>query len=126
MTSRPASHLVLCPPLLQPRSEVVGRNCRFLQGPGTDPAAVQQLREALAAQPPRPVTVTLLNYRKDGRPFWNSLHISPLRDAGGGDCLVGLLVLDCEVALGCGQHDRQSLTSLRRATELQSRTVQLT
>ncbi|PRW60670.1 LOV domain-containing [Chlorella sorokiniana] len=66
-----------------PCSEVVGRNCRFLQGPGTDPAAVQQLRDALAAQPPRPVTVTLLNYRKDGRPFWNSLHVCPLRDADG-------------------------------------------
>ena len=67
----------------------MGRNCRFLQGPGTDPAAVAQLRQALAAVPPKPVTVTLLNYRKadaEGRqqPFWNSLHISPLRDAGEG------------------------------------------
>ena len=67
--------------------EVVGRNCRFLQGPGTDPAAVAHLRQALAAEPPRPVTVTLLNYKKadaEGhqQPFWNSLHIAPLRDAG--------------------------------------------
>jgi hypothetical protein len=66
---------------------VVGRNCRFLQGPGTDPAVVQQLRDGLAASPPRPVTVTLLNYRKADasghqEPFWNSLHIAPLRDAG--------------------------------------------
>ena len=80
-----------------PCSEVVGRNCRFLQGPGTDPAAVQQLREALAAQPPRPVTVTLLNYRKDGRPFWNSLHVCPLRDAGGGSV--------CGWAVGAGASD---------------------
>ncbi|KAI3429692.1 hypothetical protein D9Q98_005777 [Chlorella vulgaris] len=69
-------------------SEVVGRNCRFLQGPATDPAVVQQLRDGLAASPPRPVTVTLLNYRKADasghqEPFWNSLHIAPLRDADG-------------------------------------------
>lgn len=44
------------------REEVVGRNCRMLQGPGTDPEAVARLREALAAV--RPVTVTLLNYTK--------------------------------------------------------------
>jgi hypothetical protein len=66
---------------------VVGRNCRFLQGPGTDPSAVAELRAALAASPPRPITVTLLNYRKAdasgySEPFWNSLHVAPLRDAG--------------------------------------------
>ncbi|KAL4426061.1 hypothetical protein ABPG77_007857 [Micractinium sp. CCAP 211/92] len=68
--------------------EVVGRNCRFLQGPGTCPQAVQQLREALAEDRPRAFTTVLLNYRKadaQGRqePFWNCLHISPLRDAEG-------------------------------------------
>lgn len=81
----------LLPPPTHPptaRSEVVGRNCRFLQGPGTDPATVEQLRQALASDPPRPITVTLLNYKKpaeDGsqQPFFNSLHIAPLRDAGG-------------------------------------------
>lgn len=61
---------------------------RFLQGPGTCPQAVQQLREALAEERPRAFTTVLLNYRKadaQGRqePFWNCLHISPLRDAGG-------------------------------------------
>ncbi|PSC68938.1 LOV domain-containing [Micractinium conductrix] len=71
-----------------PCHEVVGRNCRFLQGPGTCPQTVAQLRAAPAAEPPRAVTVTLLNYRKADagghqQPFWNSLHISPLRDAGG-------------------------------------------
>jgi hypothetical protein len=54
-----------------------------LQGPGTDPGQVQQLREALSDTPPRPATVTLLNYRKDGTPFWNCLHVAPVRDADG-------------------------------------------
>nr|AML76457.1 putative LOV domain-containing protein [Entransia fimbriata] len=61
--------------------EVVGRNCRFLQGPDTDPNAVAQLRSAIEAA--KPCTVRLLNYRKDGTPFWNNLHLSPVRNAGG-------------------------------------------
>ncbi|GAB4822542.1 hypothetical protein N2152v2_009588 [Parachlorella kessleri] len=66
-----------------PCSEVLGRNCRFLQGPGTDPVQVANLRDAMAACPPRAVTVTLLNYRKSGEPFWNCLHVAPVRDADG-------------------------------------------
>ncbi|WP_206362062.1 PAS domain-containing protein [Sphingomonas montana] len=61
--------------------EIIGRNCRFLQGRDTDPAAVAEIREGLAAE--RDVTVALLNYRKDGSAFWNELHISPIRDNDG-------------------------------------------
>jgi PAS domain S-box-containing protein len=61
--------------------EAVGRNCRFLQGPATDPQQVQVLREALSAG--EPVTLTLLNYRKDGTAFWNELAVSPVFDADG-------------------------------------------
>ena len=63
------------------REEVQGRNCRFLQGPDTDPAAVQRIREALVSEEHR--TITLLNYRKDGTAFWNELSISPVCDAAG-------------------------------------------
>nr|AML77834.1 putative LOV domain-containing protein [Dipteris conjugata] len=63
------------------REEVVGRNCRFLQGPKTDPKAVQQIRESLKAE--KPCTVRILNYRKDKTPFWNFLHIAPVRSSGG-------------------------------------------
>jgi PAS domain S-box-containing protein len=59
----------------------VGRNCRFLQGPATDPARVAEIRGALADQ--RPLTTTLLNYRKDGTAFWNQLSISPVFDGDG-------------------------------------------
>ena len=61
--------------------EVVGRNCRFLQGPATDPAAVAEISSALRER--RTVTTTLLNYRKDGSPFWNQLSVSPVFDGEG-------------------------------------------
>ena len=62
-------------------SEVVGRNCRFLQGPGTEADQVTLLREELAAG--RDVTAVMLNYRKDGTAFCNQVSISPVRDATG-------------------------------------------
>ena len=43
--------------LLQHRERVVGRNCKFLQGPGTDPAVIDRLRQALYAPAPKPITV---------------------------------------------------------------------
>ena len=63
------------------RAETLGRNCRFLQGPETDPAAVDRVRQALAAQEVR--VVELLNYRKDGSSFVNSLHVGPIYDEAG-------------------------------------------
>ena len=63
--------------------EVRGRQPgSYLQGPGTDTATVQRIRQALARG--EPVTgVELLNYTKDGREFWVSLNIQPVRDASG-------------------------------------------
>ena len=61
--------------------EAVGANCRFLQGPGTDPETVSVLRDAIAAA--TPAVVTLLNYRKDGTAFWNQLAVSPVFDGEG-------------------------------------------
>ncbi len=64
------------------REEVIGRNCRFLQGPETDPAVVARLRDAIHEG--RDVAVDLLNYRKDGSTFWNALYMSPVRSDDGG------------------------------------------
>jgi PAS domain S-box-containing protein len=61
--------------------DAMGRNCRFLQGPGTDPEAVASIRGALEAR--RSITVDILNYRKDGSPFWNRLRIRPVFDRDG-------------------------------------------
>ena len=60
------------------RDEVLGRNCRFLRGPDTDPATVEQMRVAIANR--ESFGGTVRNYRKDGTPFWNSLHINPVLD----------------------------------------------
>jgi signal transduction histidine kinase len=59
---------------------MLGRNCRFLQGEGTDPEKVATLREAIDAE--EPLTVELRNYRKDGTEFWNRLTVTPIYDNG--------------------------------------------
>jgi len=56
--------------------ESLGRNCRFLQGPETDPTSVEEIRKALKAK--SDVTIDILNYKKDGTKFWNRLRIRPL------------------------------------------------
>ena len=61
--------------------EVLGRNCRFLRGPDTDPVAVDEVRRAIAARVD--VSVELYNYRKDGSGFWNALYLSPVFDEVG-------------------------------------------
>ena len=61
--------------------EATGRNCRFLQGPDTDPHAIKAIREALKAR--TIFTIDILNYRKDGTPFMNRLRIRPLFDDRG-------------------------------------------
>lgn len=63
------------------REEIVGRNCRFLQGPDTDEATVAEVRDAIKSG--RDIDVQLLNYRKDGSTFWNALYMSPVRDDEG-------------------------------------------
>ena len=61
--------------------EVVGRNCRLLQGKDTDRAAIARLRQAVAAG--QPFLTDLLNYRKTGEPFWNRVSLTPVRNAHG-------------------------------------------
>ncbi|WP_116473450.1 sensor domain-containing phosphodiesterase [Zobellella maritima] len=64
-----------------PEAEVLGQNCRFLQGPDTDVREVAKIRQGLAAQ--LEIHTTLRNYRKDGTPFWNDLYVAPVRDEQG-------------------------------------------
>ncbi len=63
------------------RDECVGRNCRFLQGPGTNPDDIDRLREAIANR--TTVETEILNYRKDGSTFWNHVLVSPVFDDDG-------------------------------------------
>jgi PAS domain S-box-containing protein len=61
--------------------ELIGKNCRILQGPASDPEARAALRAAIADG--RPAAVDILNYRKDGTPFLNRVGIDPVRDERG-------------------------------------------
>ncbi|PDS77630.1 PAS domain-containing protein [Rhizobium sp. L43] len=61
--------------------EVLGRNCRFLQGPATSPIAVAEIRAGIADE--REANVEILNYKKNGEPFWNRLHLSPVHGDDG-------------------------------------------
>lgn len=61
--------------------EMLGRNCRILQGPQTDRDEVARLREAIEAGAEH--TCVLQNVRKDGTDFWNELHLSPVHDEKG-------------------------------------------
>lgn len=63
------------------REEILGRNCRFLQGPDTSPKTISRLRDAIANG--EDVAVDILNYRKDGTTFWNALYMSPVRSDDG-------------------------------------------
>jgi PAS domain S-box-containing protein len=63
------------------REEIIGSNCRFLQGPKTDRDSVTKVREAIEAG--TDISIDLLNYRKDGSLFWNALYISPVRNDAG-------------------------------------------
>ena len=62
-------------------AEIVGQNCRFLQGPDTNPQTVRTIREAVAAG--KPYHGLVRNYKKDGTPFWNELIVNPVHDEEG-------------------------------------------
>ncbi|MFJ3524311.1 hybrid sensor histidine kinase/response regulator [Pseudomonas sp. NPDC090203] len=62
-------------------AEIVGHNCRFLQGPDTEQSVIDDIRRGIAER--TDVSTEILNYRKDGSSFWNALFISPIyNDAG--------------------------------------------
>ena len=74
--------------------QVLGRNCRFLQGPGTDQSAVEVIRKGIADGVD--TSVCLLNYRADGSPFWNQFFVAALRDAENN--VVNYVGVQCEVS----------------------------
>ncbi|MCP2679728.1 ATP-binding protein [Maricaulaceae bacterium NA33B04] len=86
------------------RDDIIGRNCRFLQGEDTDPEAVRAMHNAICAG--ESLKIDILNYRKDGTPFWNNLHLSPVYDARG--------VLSAYIGV---QHD---VTDERAAQEMET------
>lgn len=74
--------------------QILGRNCRFLQGPETDPKAVERIRHAIDQG--NDLSVCLLNYRVDGTTFWNQFFIAALRDASGN--ITNFVGVQCKVS----------------------------
>ncbi len=62
-------------------NEIIGRNCRFLAGPGTEPWLTETIREGVRER--KPVMVEILNYKKDGTPFRNAVVVAPMFDDDG-------------------------------------------
>ncbi|PKA51098.1 Phototropin-2 [Apostasia shenzhenica] len=94
------------------REEILGRNCRFLQGPETDQVTVSKIREAIREQ--REITVQLINYTKSGKKFWNLFHLQPMRDQK------GELQYFIGVQLDGSDHVEPPRNRLSERTELQS------
>lgn len=97
-----------------PRAEVLGRNCRFLQGAGTEPAAVEEIRRALAAR--RGVVVEILNYRRNGTPFWNRLSITPVYGQAGE--VTHFIGVQSDVTARRLAEDRLAAANLRMSRDL--------
>lgn len=84
--TNPEHPIIYCNPAFESmtgyrRQEIIGKNCRFLYGSDTDPAAVEIIRQALQTE--SECKVILKNYRQDGTAFWNCFSISPVRDRTG-------------------------------------------
>ncbi|MEG4323492.1 MULTISPECIES: PAS domain S-box protein [unclassified Microcoleus] len=84
--TNPEHPIIYCNPAFESmtgyrREEILGKNCRFLQGSDTDSAALEIIRQALKTE--TGCQVILKNYRKDGTIFWNYFSISPVRDKTG-------------------------------------------
>jgi PAS domain S-box-containing protein len=89
------------------RDEIVGRNCRFLSGPGTERTLTKEITTAV--QERRPVMVEILNYKKDGTPFRNALLVAPIFDGSGDlEYFLGSQVEVANVSGGTAEGRRQS------------------
>jgi PAS domain S-box-containing protein len=92
-------------------AEVLGRNCRFLQGAQTDREVVRQLREAVEAR--QAIAVEILNYRRDGSPFWNAVFMGPVYGPKGE--LIYFFASQLDVS-----RRRESEQALRQAQKMES------
>lgn len=92
--------------------EIIGRNCRFLQGPETDAESVRMIGAAISQQ--RPIGIDILNYRKDGTPFWNALYISPVFNE------FGELQCFCSSQFDATERRHHAQAIVDRKTELES------
>ncbi|OAX47409.1 sensor histidine kinase [Paenibacillus sp. AD87] len=95
--------------------ESIGQNCRFLQGPDTDPETVQRIREALKKR--QSIKTEILNYTKHGQKFWNELNIDPIFDDSG-ECL---FFVGIQYDISERKYAEQQLRMAASLTEMNSR-----
>lgn len=95
------------------RDEILGRNCRFLAGPATEPEVRTAVRNAVARGDP--IVTEMINYRKDGAAFRNVLMIAPVRDRAGN------VVLYLGSQMDAGSSDFSGGMRIARSTELVAR-----
>lgn len=104
------------------RAEIMGRNCRFLQGRDTDASAVRQIRAAIDAK--RDIAIDVLNYRKDGTTFWNALYVSPVTNEDGETVFFFASQLDVTDRIDAHMQTRSEKEHFER--EVEKRTQELT
>ncbi len=95
--------------------DVIGRNCRFLQGPATNQDHIARVREAIRRR--EPIEIKLQNYRKDGKSFWNHLHVHPVLGGEG-----ELVYFFASLSILCSEQERlryfdDELTTNERALD---------
>lgn len=104
------------------KEEVIGRNARIFQGPATNRQAVMEIREAIREE--REIQVNLLNYRKDGTPFWMFFHMSPVFSKKDGRVThfvgvqVPILKKTRRIGRGCGKNGGSSCEDGSRVHEI--------
>ncbi|MQA35440.1 EAL domain-containing protein [Modestobacter roseus] len=103
-----------------PVEEVLGRNCRFLQSPDTDPASVARVRSAIAAG--EECREVLLNRRADGSTWWNECHLIPVTDQTG--AVVQYIGIQADVTARV-EAERALATERDRCRDLDARLTEL-
>ncbi len=103
------------------REELIGHNCRLLQGEDTDPEAIDRIRKAVVQG--EDVAIDILNYRKDGTAFWNALYLSPVRDHTGE--IQFFFASQLDVTARVDAHTRVAREKRRIEEEVRKRTADL-
>ncbi len=94
--------------------EVIGRNCRFLSGPGTEPWLSEEIRRGVREH--RPVLVEILNYKRNGQPFRNAVLVAPIYDEQ--DKL--LYFLGSQIEIGADASTSSSMRRIRAAEKVKA------
>jgi PAS domain S-box-containing protein len=101
------------------QDEIIGRNCRFLAGPGTEPWLTERIRAAVASR--SPTLTELLNYRKDGTPFRNAVMVAPIMDEDGEPAFF----LGSQVDIGEGPAAARRAEAVQLVASLSPRQLQI-